>query len=102
LGVAPAPVIGGIGVVACGCGRIVVACGGGGVVVVVLASVIPFSVHLSGGGESLTRKEGNDNDQGGESSRELHCVGCSENEKASQKLGGKKRKDSRRRVRTTK
>ena len=65
-------------------------------IVIVIATIIvvppsAFSVvHLSDGGESLTRKERNDNNQSGESSRELHCVGCSENEKgkASQKLSG--------------
>jgi len=51
--------------------------------------VVPLSL-VRGGSESLTGKEG-DSDQSSESSRELHCVGCSENEKgmASQKLGGK-------------
>lgn len=75
---------------------VVVIIAGGSIVasvVVVVASVVIASlidvpplifgvVRLVGGsGEGLTRKDGNDDKQSSESSRKLHCVGCSEKRK---------------------
>jgi len=47
----------------------------------VISPVFAFGTVLLTGDESLTRKEGKDKDESGESSRELHCVGGSENER---------------------